>query len=90
MYISLSILFKHFPIDEHLGFFYFFTYYKQCYSKHRCALLSFCVCWGMSGKFPQSRILLNMHVNADKYCHTALQNGSTNFKCLKVYPYSIS
>lgn len=58
MYISLSILFKHFPIDEHLVFFYFFTYYKQCYSKHRCALLSFCACWGMSGKFPQSRILL--------------------------------
>lgn len=66
------------PLPHH-----FFTYYKQC-SVTMDVCMSFCACWDISNKFPQSQILLSVHVNVSKHCHTALQKGAINFKYLKV------
>ena len=62
---------------------HFFTCYKQC-SVTMDVCMSFCAGWGISNRFPQSQILLSVHVNISKHCHTALQKGSINFKYLKV------
>ena len=66
------------PADHH-----FFSCYKQC-SVTMDVCMSFCAYWGISNKFPQSQILLSVHVNVSKHCHTALQKGSINIKYLKV------
>lgn len=90
--ISHHILFKHFSfkgLPWWLSFSttpphtHFFTYYKQC-SVTMDVCMSFCACWDISNRFPQSQILLRVHVNVSKHCHTALQKGAINFKYLKV------